>query len=60
MSTNAKLMFANDKKQQQLAYGNSCARTGGHDLGKELSPIVAFSQRQKYEHYAKGQCSNIV
>jgi hypothetical protein len=33
-----KSMFANDKKQQQSTDINSDARTGGHELEKELSP----------------------
>jgi hypothetical protein len=37
-------MFTNDKKQQQSADGNSSARTGGHELGKELSPIVSANE----------------
>jgi hypothetical protein len=40
-----KPMFANDKKQQQSADINSGARTGGHELEKELSPIVVASKR---------------
>jgi hypothetical protein len=55
---NEKLMFANDKKKQQLSDGNSGARTGGHELGKELSPIVhlaaykskKLSQRMMFQH----------
>jgi hypothetical protein len=39
-----KLMFANDKKQQKSADGNSRARTGGHELGKELSLIVSANK----------------
>jgi hypothetical protein len=39
-----KSMFANDKKQQQLTIINSGARTEGHELGKELPPIVAASK----------------
>jgi hypothetical protein len=38
-----KLMCANDKEQQQSAGINSGAKTGGHELEKELSPIVAAS-----------------
>jgi hypothetical protein len=34
-------MFANDRKQQNSADDNSGARTGGHELGNELSPIVS-------------------
>jgi hypothetical protein len=37
---NEKLIFVNDKKQQQWADGNLGAGTRGHELGKELSPIV--------------------
>jgi hypothetical protein len=39
-----KKMFENDKKQQKLADGNSGARTGGHELGKELPPIVSTNK----------------
>jgi hypothetical protein len=39
-----KSMFANDKKQQQSADINSGARTGKHELEKELSPIVIASK----------------
>jgi hypothetical protein len=35
-----KSMFANDKKQQKPAHSNPGARTRGHELEKELSPIV--------------------
>jgi hypothetical protein len=41
---NEKSMFANDKKQQQLADGSSGARIGGHELGNELSPIVSANK----------------
>jgi hypothetical protein len=43
-SQNEKSMFANNKKQQKLADGNSGARTKGHELGKELSPIVLVNK----------------
>jgi hypothetical protein len=39
-----KLIFTNDKKQQQSADSNSGAWTGGHELEKGLSPIVAVSK----------------
>jgi hypothetical protein len=35
------LMFANNKKRHQSVDSNSGARTGGHELEKELSPIVS-------------------
>jgi hypothetical protein len=39
-----KPIFANNKKQQQLADSNSSARTRGHELEKGLSPIVVVSK----------------
>jgi hypothetical protein len=36
-----KLIFANDKKQQQSANSNSGGRTGGQELEKGLPPIVS-------------------
>jgi hypothetical protein len=39
---NEKSMFANDRKQENSAIGNSGARTGGHELGNELFPIVVI------------------
>jgi hypothetical protein len=37
-------MFANDKKQQQSAGINLGARTKGHELENELSPIVSTNK----------------
>jgi hypothetical protein len=39
-----KLIFPNNKKQQQSTDSNSGVRTGGHELEKGLSPIVAVSK----------------
>jgi hypothetical protein len=39
-----KLIFANDKKQQQSADMSSGARIGGHELEKELCPRVVASK----------------
>jgi hypothetical protein len=39
-----KLIFANNKKQQQSTDSNSGARTGGHEVEKGLCPIVAVSK----------------
>jgi hypothetical protein len=36
-----KSMFASDKKRHQSADSNSGARTGGHELEKEVSPMVS-------------------
>jgi hypothetical protein len=41
---NEKLIFAKDKKQQQLADGNSVARTWGHELERGLSLIVSANK----------------
>jgi hypothetical protein len=41
---NEKSIFANDKKEQQLADGNSGARTGGHEREKGLSLIVSANK----------------
>jgi hypothetical protein len=39
-----KAIFANNKKQQQSIGSNSGARTGGHELEKRLSLVVAVSK----------------
>jgi hypothetical protein len=39
-----KMIFANDKKQQTSVDSNSVARTEGHELEKELSPIVSANK----------------
>jgi hypothetical protein len=39
-----KSIFANEKKQQQLADSNSCARTREHELEKGLFPIVSANK----------------
>jgi hypothetical protein len=41
---NEKPMFVNDRKQQNSADCNSGARIGGHELGKELFPIVSYNK----------------
>jgi hypothetical protein len=37
-------MFANDRKQQNSADGNSSTRTGGQELGNKLPPIVSANK----------------
>jgi hypothetical protein len=37
-------MFVNDRKQQNSVDCNSGARIGGHELGKELFPIVSYNK----------------
>jgi hypothetical protein len=55
-------MFANEKKRHQSADINSGARTGGHELEKELPPIVSANKptgpnakpKDMFQHHSIG------